>query len=425
MRDVPFSGIWWLSFACVLIVAGCTEQSSSGSITSPPRELAVQGVKGIPKGYVMTPVGLWHRSCIHMYRKGEQIDEIHHVVTRKDGTRYTIPKCAYPIYRRGHPASTNAELPGPPTNPSWKEAGWTQQSSGGVYHKIAANWTVPATPSSGGALYYTFPGLENDYYISQPVLQYGNNGWFGGNHWVIASWHVHDNYDLSISDTLVVDAGDVLHGAVSASGCTGGSCTWSITTQDVTTGQEVSLPTVPDYDNYTWATGGAVETYDMTSCNQYPINGVSYSGVSLYDGSLTELYPNWSHYVKSDETPFCGFEVFSPRSDLTSLSHNPQQPTISSLSTDPSSPTQYRSFEVIVNGSGFFPGTVQYVYAVNCWPPGGNCYSATLNTFDEQTENQLKFHMTFSMTGTVYVAVRNSDYGSLSNAKTFVVHSLY
>jgi len=53
-------------------------------------------------------------------------------------------------------------------------------------------WTVPSNPSDNGALIYLFNGIEPSNFsaILQPVLQYGSNGAFGGNYWVIASWYV-------------------------------------------------------------------------------------------------------------------------------------------------------------------------------------------------------------------------------------------
>src|SRR5207248_4042379 len=70
-----------------------------------------------------------------------------------------------------------------------------------------------------------------------------------------------------------------LAGDVSASDCAGGQCTWTVTTQDVSTGQRTVMAW-GDTEDYAWAAGGAVEVYHLKFCAQYPINGISFSGIA-------------------------------------------------------------------------------------------------------------------------------------------------
>jgi hypothetical protein len=60
---------------------------------------------------------------------------------------------------------------------------------------FSTDWIVPANPpANNGQLLYLFNGLQDGFsatsHILQPVLQYGNNGRFGGNYWAINNWYV-------------------------------------------------------------------------------------------------------------------------------------------------------------------------------------------------------------------------------------------
>src|SRR5208282_1418503 len=78
------------------------------------------------------------------------------------------------------------------------------------YGKIAATWIVPPSPTSDdGQILYFFPGLEdmsNVISIVQPVLQWGNNGIFGGRYWLVASWNCCINGTTWYSTTSLKDS---------------------------------------------------------------------------------------------------------------------------------------------------------------------------------------------------------------------------
>lgn len=64
--------------------------------------------------------------------------------------------------------------------------------------------------------------------------------------------------------------------------------------------------TVTDTDAYYQAVGGAIETYGLTACNQYPANGAFYNAnFTDQDGTVS---PSWSAYYFST-TPTCNFDV--------------------------------------------------------------------------------------------------------------------
>jgi hypothetical protein len=264
--------------------------------------------------YIATPAGWYHRSCIHEIAPGAVVDRRHGTVKRHDGSTYQLPTCLYPP--RGVRRHTGVQAP---TTNGWVESAVTAQPDSSPYSAINASWTVPAAPLTAGQVYFSFPGLESSAYIIQPVLQYGDNGHFGGSFWTMASWHCNSGSDCIYSLPLTTDAGHTMYGSVAASNCGGGTCTWTITTQD-DTGASTTL-TVVDTQNYNFAVGAAVEAYYLDYCSQYPANGISYSGISLFDQNGAQVSPSWSPDFYG-ASPSCGFDV-STTATTAFLRHNP------------------------------------------------------------------------------------------------------
>jgi len=122
-------------------------------------------LSAIPHGYVMTPHGLRHASCVHRI---ERTDPKFHPCKHPPDLRTT---------RATHPA------------------GWVESATFAPFEPLGSmcvTFTVPDPPSKNGALIFLFPGAEDAWMstIMQPVLQWGYNGCFGGDCWTIASWHV-------------------------------------------------------------------------------------------------------------------------------------------------------------------------------------------------------------------------------------------
>jgi hypothetical protein len=115
--------------------------------------------------------------------------------------------------------STRHLVQDPGTGNGWVEAAqWdTALKSPDNIDYLYGYWTVPAAPKTSGALVYFFNGVEPNGggWIIQPVLQYGDNGAFGGDYWVFASWLVHSNTDYFVSSTVLsVNPGDKVNGSL-------------------------------------------------------------------------------------------------------------------------------------------------------------------------------------------------------------------
>jgi hypothetical protein len=246
------------------------------------------------------------------------------VVTLKNNASYRVNRCAYPVLTAsGRPATT-------PTINGWLEYASRSQPSGSWYTQIRANWNVPLQPLDrvfgSSQTYFTFPGLQSTFII-QPVLQYGQSAAGGGEGWTMASWHCHSSMGCFHSALKGTAAGNGLIGTVAASNCAGGNCTWTITTRDATSNIQTVL-TVTDTRNYWWGVGGAVEVYGLNTCDQFPIKGVFYTNIALYDQNSVLLSPNWTRATPINPSPSCGFGVGSTTTTVNLL-HNPATVTAS------------------------------------------------------------------------------------------------
>lgn len=178
-------------------------------------------------------------------------------------------------------------------------------------------------------MFYQFPGIDNGTFIVQPVIQYGYNSTFGGNHWVGAPWHCDSGAGCLHGDTISVSPNDSIVGTADASACVSSVCSWTTTIVDVTSGGRSSL-VVSDTDNYQVGTGGAMETHgSFTSCDDYPAKGTLFTGVAFHTptGLVT---PSWSTIVPSAPSPSCGFNVTTGTDSVHTIVNPPTiPPTIS------------------------------------------------------------------------------------------------
>jgi hypothetical protein len=258
----------------------------------------------VPKGYVITPFGYFHPSCVHALASGETVladGRVQHL----DGTEDPVaPVCSYPHYTAhgevatGDQSSADSPAHLPTIGHSWIEDGSATTSTS--YGKLTASWVVPSAPTTNdGQTVYLFPGmmdLNATETIIQPVL-----GWnsFNGQVWTIASWNCCPSGTANYSKPVQVNIGDTINGTIKST-CAPGveSCTkWDIGTQDATTNKSTTLGNTPsEGQTFNWAQSGALEVYEIVKCSDYPPNGATtFSKVALYDYNLTRIAnPGWS-----------------------------------------------------------------------------------------------------------------------------------
>jgi len=267
---------------------------------------------GVPDGYVITPFGYFHPSCVLRLSEGETLAD-GRVIQHADGTLETVPACSYPHYTPGgEMVIAGAAGVQPPTiTHSWIE--WASTTTSKSYGELVATWTVPPTPpSNNGQTLYFFPGLEdiNDVVsILQPVL--GWNSDFSSAYG-IASWNCCPSGITVESSPVSVSAGDKIKGTMKDT-CSAGtlSCSkWNVTTEDVTTGKSTKLSnTSSEGQTFNWAFGGALEVYNVVKCGDFPSNGsIAFSSIALYNDSFVKISsPGWAFSKTSGLTPTCGY----------------------------------------------------------------------------------------------------------------------
>lgn len=325
--------------------------------------------------WVRTPAGILHRTCVHEIPRGAVLGR-ERVVRRHDGSSYTLPACKYAA-RWTVPGRLSSRPPsgdvGPNTPPVGAPDGWIEYTlsvnNPTTYRQLSAAWHVPNTPVNSvytGKIYYTFPGLQSSIetgaYILQPVVQYGFNNQFGGNYFAAANWYCDSNGAANCyhGTPMVVSAGDLINGSIVASNCSGSQCTWTVTTQDATSGQQIADNFDSDL-NFPYAVGGAVEAYGLTRCNDFPgqtpnylTSGVFYTGITLRDAQGNIVTPTWGTSVSS-AFPACRLGV---EYDATSTGLHSSQPFEAGI-YGPTSINRYQSAQYTA-----FPryGTGQYTY---------------------------------------------------------------
>ena len=265
---------------------------------------------GVPEGYVITPSGYFHPSCVRQMAEGEALLEDGRVLQHADGTLENIPSCDYPRY------TAHGEIGG--EGPLTNYIEWAQATTSTSYGGLTATWVVPPAPASNdGQTVYFFPGLDdiNDTVtILQPVL--GWNSFLLPGAWSIASWNccVPSTSTNWHSPAVSVSPGDEIKGIIwDTCGAGTVSCpTWKVITEDVSTGRSTTLSDTPsEGQTFNWAFAGALEvSINLIQCSDYPPNGaLTFSDVALYDYNFDRVSnPGWSFTNKaSGLAPQCGY----------------------------------------------------------------------------------------------------------------------
>jgi len=314
--------------AVSMFLAGCAAEPQGGSepIESEISPLTAEVVEVHGSNIVdladvkdlseyMQPPGsryLMHKSCAHevpneaniRHRPDGKVD------VSEAGKVMTYEPCRHAMVRRGSASSRSGQVPGT-TNDGWNTWSEAVAPTGPTGHswfsRIKGLWAVPADPSPSvfAQLTYLFNGLQSNSEIIQPVLQWGNNGSFGGGYWTFASWHVY--YDNGggayYSPVKTTSTGHAIYGNTASTTCdSAGLCSWQITTRDITTdvGTTMSLTpgTTPNTigEVFNRADQAVLEAYSVIYCSDYPPNGhTQFLGTDVYELS-PDLIRNVSVY---------------------------------------------------------------------------------------------------------------------------------
>jgi hypothetical protein len=272
--------------AITMLVAGLTAAQAL-PIAGAPQALPVAGAHaptGVPAGFVITPFGYFHPSCVNQLAKGDVLHSDSKTIEHANGNSDKIPQCAYPHYRADGVAVTDERAGGDPPYfyHSWVE--WSTVTTTSAYWANDATWNVPFNPTDNdGQTLFFFDGMQDTHdvvTIIQPVLGW-NSDYAGA--WGIASWNCCVNGAANEASPAPVNVGDTILGET-WNNCSAGTKTcdsWNILTYDVSTGAYSEFLGVTNYgQTFNWAFGGVMEVYNIYQCGDYPSGPFTFYGGS-------------------------------------------------------------------------------------------------------------------------------------------------
>ena len=164
----------------------------------------------------------------------------------------------------------------------------------------SAEFWVPGTPKSNGALLYIHNGIAtaSQDWVLMPILQYGQSPAGGGNYWAIASWMV-GTTGAWHSPVEKVHTGNLLHAYTQQTGSKNGTLYWTSEVFDLSTNAFSYLTAWSSGLHWTVAYEGVLEAYYATSCSQLPRDGY----VHFFYNQVYHGYP----YYYNVPLAFAGF----------------------------------------------------------------------------------------------------------------------
>jgi hypothetical protein len=238
--------------------------------------------------YVLTPNGVFaHKDCVHGIDPGDVVNDIGNI-QKRDGTVQVVATCGQPEIA----AHASAQKAYPALQPA-ADNGWTEAAvwnAPGAVGQFESEFHVPAAPSNyDGQLIYIFPGLQGGGAILQTVIQYGNNGSWGGEYWSMNTWaggggEYGGNYYFG--NAVSVNTGDEIHNNEQGfpNNCNANGCMWEVLGVDGQTGATSQYDT---YINISWTQvlGLVIEVYGVDTCADYP---------ATYDNGYNFWITGWS-----------------------------------------------------------------------------------------------------------------------------------
>jgi hypothetical protein len=310
--------------AAGLISSAAGQQADTDTATS---------LKAHP-GWVRIPGALIRPDCVHEIPNGADVVISDNKITG-DVTLGGVLVAHYdpcpeaPVITRPHEGGSQTvtgvpTCPPPPagngTGNGWVEAlPYQVPLSSGDIDYLYGTWTVPTNPSANGGLIYLFNGVvsSDKNWILQPVLQWGADGTFGGNYWVIASWLVGNcgSYVFH-SPAERVSPGHTIVGATWITSASSGTLQWEVYTSDQTSGAYSWITAHSTGLQWNWAYAGVLEAYGITSCPEFPEtpggtwfqNSALYTGYPNYTYTPAYWYGAWGNYY-GWSGPYCGFSA--------------------------------------------------------------------------------------------------------------------
>lgn len=168
---------------------------------------------------------------------------------------------------------------------------------------FSTTWAVPSAPTrQSNQTVFLFNGMQNGvastFYIIQPVLQWGVSAAGGGKYWAISNWFVSGG-QAYYSALQTVSSGTVLQGVLQQTSHNGTRYNYNSSFAGYSVAESLQITNVPQ----AWWCAETLETYSVTSSNQYPPDRFTeMKSIKMLENS-TNAPLNWSTAKASGNIP--------------------------------------------------------------------------------------------------------------------------
>lgn len=308
--------------------------------------------RGVPDGYVVTPAGYFHPSCVRHVRADEVVDMRSGAIVDARGTvKRAAAACRYPRFTAaGERIDTalsaklhsvdGAGSPGGDAKPDdngvpvpddtifvggfdkysgWIESVWAHVTPTQAISYLKVDFKVPNPPPNPSTpTNYFFPGAQSlDQHpahgtIIQPVL-----GWYGpGNShsWDISGWNCCVDGNVNQGPGVNVQVGDTIRGELVGTSCTAstGVCAnWAIKATDLASGQSVTLNSSAYGQAFNWIFAGVLEVYNVGTCSDLSSSGhLDFTDIVVRDLAGQNVALDYYTDTPSSSV-WCGFGTYT------------------------------------------------------------------------------------------------------------------
>jgi hypothetical protein len=284
---------------------------------------------GVPDGYVVTPVGYFHPSCVTQIEPDEEVDESG-LVRSSSGLTRSLPECKYPHFvtsgsmsEEAAPDSLNSTYNG------WISSANVTVSMTNAAHYLLGHMIVPPNPTVvSGQIIALFTGLyttgNSNAAILQPVLAW--NG-YNDNTWTVAGWNCCVGGVSLYSPPVRVMPGEQIFAEMYPANCAPGVSvcpSWIIHIEKYVGSNYTQLTywqTTSHNQAFNEIYGVVLETYGITQCQQFPPSPASFYGVGFTLAATPRFYEqnvNWGFSGYANTAPPCGYVIDSTHPDSIS-----------------------------------------------------------------------------------------------------------
>ena len=237
----------------------------------------------MPDDIVITPGGARPRSLVHQIEPGAVLDgtDGHYRMLHQSG-EVLADFGVIDHTSEGEPLMPRNVVQPPgkaPLGSGWICYAWWNRAN--TITSFSTTWAVPPDPATHNGLVYIFNGIQSSSMIYQPVLQWGNNGWFGGNYWCVASWYADSQGGAAFhSAPVTVNVGTELTGIMTLTGQSAQGFSYNCEFQGIAN-SGYPLQNVPEL----WQCVETLECYSMTAASDYPACKVDMSSIDIQTGT--------------------------------------------------------------------------------------------------------------------------------------------